>query len=104
MGRRSGDLILLDLGGKVCGKVHQPYDFQPPGISGFCPNGIAKLVGILPESQRPRISGLGIAAPFELWNWQEEVGAPHDVLEAWRGFDLMGELAELWRFSGFPVQ
>ena len=47
-------------------------------------------------AQRLRISGLGIAAPFELWNWEEEIGAPHDVLAAWKDFDLAGEIGKLF--------
>ena len=57
--------------------------------------GIAALLADLPPDLHNRISGLGIAAPFELWNWEEEVGAPHDVLEAWRNFDIKTEISKL---------
>lgn len=101
VGRRSGDLMLLDLAGKVRATVRQTYNFpSPKEFLDFARGGITKLVHVLPVKLRPRISGLGVAAPFELWNWQEEVGAPRDVLEAWRGFDLTGELA---KYCGFPV-
>ena len=103
VGRRSGDLMLLDLAGNVRATVRQPYNFpSPQQFLDFASKGIAKLVNSLPINLRPRIAGLGIAAPFELWNWQEEVGAPKDVLEAWRGFDLTGELAQLCDFPVFP--
>ena len=103
VGRRSGDLMLLDLSGQVRGTVRQAYNFPTPKeFLEFAGTGIAKLVGELPKALRPRISGLGIAAPFQLWNWQEEVGAPKTVLEAWRDFDLMGELAKLCEFPVFP--
>jgi predicted NBD/HSP70 family sugar kinase len=101
VGRRSGDLILLDLSGKVRKIVRQPYHFPTPAeFLVFAEKGIAKLLSDLPMNLRKRIAGLGIAAPFELWNWEEEVGAPHEVLEAWRGFDLMGEVAKI---SDYPV-
>ncbi len=103
VGRRSGDLVLLDLAGHVRATVRQAYHFPSPAeFLSFAKNGIATLVDSLPPHLRPRISGLGIAAPFELWNWEEEVGAPHDVLEAWRGFDLIGELAKVCNFPVFP--
>jgi predicted NBD/HSP70 family sugar kinase len=103
VGRRSGDLMLLDLTGTVRGTVRQAYDFPTPQeFLDFAGAGIAKLVGDLPKALRPRISGLGIAAPFQLWNWQEEVGAPKAVLEAWRGLDLTAELAKLCDFPVFP--
>lgn len=96
VGRRSGDLILLDLTGKVRRKVHQPYVFPTPQkIMEFVAVELEGLLsGLSPELKR-RISGLGIATPFELWNWEEEVGASHEVLEAWRDFDIAGEIAKL---------
>ena len=96
VGRRSGDLILLDLTGKVRRKVHKPYHFPTPQkLVDFVAVGLQELLSDLSPAQRDRICGLGIAAPFELWNWEEAVGAPHDVLEAWRDFDLVGEIAKL---------
>ena len=96
VGRRSGDLILLDLTGKVRRKVHKPYHFPTPQkLVDFVAVGLQELLSDLSPAQRNRICGLGIAAPFELWNWEEAVGAPHDVLEAWRDFDLVGEIAKL---------
>jgi predicted NBD/HSP70 family sugar kinase len=103
VGRRSGDLMLLDLAGNVRATVRQAYRFpSPQEFLDFARKGIARLANSLPPNLRPRIAGLGIAAPFELWNWQEEVGAPKDVLDAWRGFDLTGELAKLCDFPIFP--
>ena len=99
VGRRSGDLILLDLAGKVRKIVRQPYHFPTPKeFLAFAEAGIAKLLADLPKNLHSRISGLGIASPFELWNWEEEVGASHDVLEAWRNFDLTTEIAKLGKW------
>ena len=96
VGRRSGDLILLDLAGKVRKIVRQPYYFPTPAqFLEFAKNGIATLLADLPPELHSRISGLGIASPFELWNWEEEVGAPHEVLEAWRSFDITTEISKL---------
>ncbi len=96
VGRRSGDLLLLDLTGKVRAKVYQPYRFPAPQeLLSFVATGVEELLKGLSPSQRKNISGLGIAAPFELWNWEEATGAPRDVMEAWRGFDLAAELIKL---------
>ncbi len=99
VGRRSGDLILLDLAGKVRKIVRQPYHFPTPKeFLAFAKTGMAKLLADLPRGARSRISGLGIASPFELWNWEEEVGVPRDVLETWRDFDLTSEIAKLGKW------
>lgn len=97
VGRRSGDLMLLDLTGEVRRTIHRPYTFpSPQDLLSFVRSGVEALVSDLDQKARLRISGLGIAAPFELWNWEEDVGAPHDALEAWRGFDLAGEISQLF--------
>jgi predicted NBD/HSP70 family sugar kinase len=96
VGRRSGDLLLLDLTGKVRSKVYKPYRFPAPQeLLSFVSTSLEELLAGLSPVQRERVSGLGIAAPFELWNWEEAIGAPRDVMEAWRGFDLAAELAKL---------
>lgn len=97
VGRRSGDLMLLDLTGKIRRTIHRPYHFPSPSeLLAFVKSGIDELLAVLSPEHRMRISGIGIAAPFELWNWQEVVGAPRDVLEAWRGFDLSEEIGRLY--------
>lgn len=96
VGRRSGDLVLLDFTGQVRGKLHQPYGFPTPDtIVELVRTGVAKLLAPLTPEQQARVAGLGIAAPFELWNWEEAAGAPPDVLARWRSFDLAAELAKL---------
>ena len=96
IGRRSVDLILLDLTGNVRRKVHHPYVFPTPQkILDFVAVELEGLLSDLSPQHKNRISGLGIATPFELWNWEEEVGASHEALEAWRGFDIAGEIAKL---------
>lgn len=97
VGRRSGDLMLLDLAGKVRHTIHRPYTFPSPAeMINFVTTGVEELISELSPEQRGRISGMGIAAPFELWNWAEDVGAPADVHMAWKGFDLQVEIARLF--------
>ncbi len=96
VGRHSGDLILLDLTGKIIRKIHQPYHFPSPAkFMAFVTRGLEKLLADLSPGQRQRIAGLGIASPFELWNWEEEIGGSHDAFEAWRDYDLVGEIEKL---------
>jgi predicted NBD/HSP70 family sugar kinase len=102
VGRRSADLVLIDLTGKVRASLHRTYRYPEPGATlAFVREGIEALLRDLKPAQRARISGLGIATPFELWNWEKEIGAPHDVLQVWRAFDLVTEVAKL---SSWPVQ
>src|SRR5919108_1685310 len=102
VGRRSADLVLIDLKGNVRASQHRTYRYPEPAATlAFVREGIEELQHDLKPAQRARISGLGIATPFELWNWEKEIGAPNDVLQVWRAFDLVGEVAKI---STWPVQ
>ena len=96
IGRRSSDLVLIDLTGAVRGAIHEPHPYPLPArLIDFVTRGIDALTSGLRPAQRARISGIGIAAPFELWNWEEEIGAPRAVLDQWRGFDAPAEIGKL---------
>ncbi len=96
VGRRSIEMTLMDLTGRTRANVHNAYRFPVTSeILVFVKQGLAELVDNLDRKQRKRISGVGIAAPFQMWNWGEEVGAPRNILEAWRDFDLRKEVAAL---------
>jgi len=95
MGRRSADLVLMDFVGNIRMQLHKTYAYPLPGdFLDFIVSGIAELEGRLDAQQRSRIAGIGIAAPFELWNWAEEVGSPPGAMDVWRGFDLQGEVTK----------
>jgi predicted NBD/HSP70 family sugar kinase len=103
VGRRSGDLVLVGLDGAARKTVHHPYYFPKPAeFMIFAKSGIDELLADLTPSQRLRISGMGVAAPFDIWKWEEEAGASPDVLEAWRRFDLTAELRALCDWPIIP--
>ena len=94
IGRRSADLVLMDFVGTIRHQVHQTYRYPlPDKIMALLHDGIAEILSRMNESEREKIAGIGIAAPFELWNWAEEVGAPTGTMDAWRSFDLHAEAA-----------
>ncbi len=94
IGRRSADLVLMDFVGGIRMQLHQTYPYPlPQDIIAFVTAGIKELEGRLNDDQRRKIAGMGVAAPFELWNWAEQVGAPPGAMDAWRGFDLRTEIA-----------
>jgi hypothetical protein len=96
VGRRSGDIVLLDFLGGVRRTLHETYPYPTPsGILEFARSGIETLQADLPPASRRRISGVGVAAPFEIWNWGEQIGAPASVLEAWRGFEIAAGIASV---------
>ncbi|MGV8955661.1 MAG: ROK family transcriptional regulator [Cypionkella sp.] len=101
IGRRSSDIVLMDFVGTVLARLHQPHPYPTPRIMlDLTRRGIDELAASLSATERKRIAGFGIASPFELWNWESQLGAPPDVLAAWRQADMRGEIAAI---SPWPV-
>ena len=101
IGRRSVDLYLINFVGEVKAKLHQTYAYPTPqSVRDFAIAGLAQLQADLPADTTARISGLGIAAPYEMWTWAEEIGAPREEIEAWKNVDIRADLA---RICNWPV-
>lgn len=101
IGRRSSDIVLMDFAGTVMGRIHEPHPYpRPEVLLDLTRRGIAELTAVLSPDERSRIAGFGIASPFELWNWESQLGAPADVLETWRNANIRGDIAEI---SPWPV-
>ena len=101
IGRRSCDLVLIDFRGAVRERARRTYAFpKPEMILDFMRNELPALALTLDAQQRMRIAGLGVGVPFQLWNWEIEIGAPLGAMSGWREFDTEGEIAA---FSPYPV-
>ena len=93
IGRRSADLVLMDFAGTIREQRHRTYRYpHPDHLLPFICDGIAAMEAEMGLTTRARIAGIGIAAPFELWNWAEEVGAPEGAMDIWRKVDLQVEV------------
>lgn len=102
IGRRRADLALINFVGDVKRQIHQVYPYpMPEPILDFAENGIKELLASLSKVSLDRVAGVGIASPFELWNWAEEVGAPRDEMKRWRDVDLKSALGERCRLPIF---
>jgi len=101
IGRRSADLVLIDFLGTVRAALQLSYRYPVPRETvGFVSTGMAKLRDSLSASHQQRIAGLGIAMPFQLWNWADTAGAPREVMDEWRHRDMRAEIQLL---CDFPV-
>lgn len=99
IGRRSTDLMLCDFHGAIRERAKVTYAYPVPrDVFAFVGHHIQTIRSKLrcPE----RIIGTGIAMPFELWKWADEVDAPPGVLDGWRDLDVAGEVR---RISGVPA-
>ncbi len=96
IGRRSADMTLVDFRGQVRGIERQVYRYPTPdAVVAFVAAALPKLTANLPAKLRDRVSGLGVAMPFQLWNWVQFIGAPQAEMDAWRERDIQAELAAI---------
>ena len=101
IGRRSADLLVMDFRGGIRDQKRLTYRYpMPDAVFGFLRAGLGDLVQRLSPDQRARICGIGVAAPSELWNWHDLVGAPEQEFRAWAATDIRAEAA---RFTDLPV-
>jgi predicted NBD/HSP70 family sugar kinase len=96
IGRRRCEIVLMDFAGGIRGELHRTYPYPTPGaLVDFIKDGCRALAGDLPDDRRARIAGVGIATPFELWNWEEEVGSPPGAMQAWRDLDFQAAVEKV---------
>lgn len=101
IGRRSVDLTLVDFQGKVRASQRQTYRYpSPANVVGFTARALPLALAKLSAEERPRVSGIGIAMPFQLWSWVQFIGAPQAEMDAWRHSDIQAEIAQL---TGLPT-
>ena len=96
IGRRSVDLVLMDFIGRIRGHERIAYTFpRLRHVLDFVATAEPKLRALLPAKLAGRMTGLGVALPYELWSWAEEIGAPAIAMEEWRDLDVPAALAEV---------
>lgn len=101
IGRRSAELVLIDFLGTIRAMLQHSYPYPTPQDTvRFVVDGIGKVTAELAADQAERIAGLGIAMPFQLWNWADAAGAPPGAMDAWRHTDIRADIA---RQCAFPV-
>ncbi|TXH93401.1 MAG: ROK family transcriptional regulator, partial [Pseudorhodobacter sp.] len=101
IGRRSTDLVLVDFMGRVRDTKRRTYRYPTPdGIVAFVADALPDLLAGLSPALRARVSGMGVAMPFQLWSWVQALGAPQAEMDAWRDRDIQADLATI---SGLPV-
>lgn len=99
IGRRSAELVLTDFLGAVRAMRQRAYRYPTPQATvEFAREAIAALQDGLKPAQVARIAGLGIAIPFELWNWTDAAGAPAEVMQGWRHRDIRAEIQAALEF------
>ena len=101
IGRRSSDLVLVDFCGRIRHRERIDYLYPTPeAVLDFVGRACRDLVSRLDGRQKERLCGLGVALPFQLWSWSDEIGAPPGAMDGWRSISVT---EEVHRLCGLPV-
>lgn len=93
IGRRALDAVLVDFAGVVRRFESSEYDYPDPNSVGrLAASYVDTLTASLPPAQRERIIGVGVAIPYFLGGWANELEFPASVARAWRSLDLRKHL------------
>ncbi len=99
IGRRSLELVLTDFLGKVRERVCVNHAYPTPdGAVTFARNEIERLLSRMPADHQKRVGGLGIALPFQLWDWAGTLGVEPSKMDGWRNRNIAVEIGELFEF------
>lgn len=89
IGRRSTDLVLIDLNGNLREERQLTYPVPVPrDIFDFLEDSVRTIVGDMDPQQADRLCGLGIAAPFEMWNWPDRTMDLSPAFAPWEAINV----------------
>ncbi len=94
VGRRSSELVLTDFLGVVRERARETHDYPAPDKTlDFAVSALKGMISDMDQAVRGRVSGLGIAIPFYLWDWAQTLQVPQEKMDAWRAADLQAALS-----------
>ena len=100
IGRRSSELVLVDFVGAIRHRATVEYAYPTPEAAlAFAASALPELTARLDARQKARLAGLGVALPFQLWSWSDEIGAPAGAMDGWRSLDIGEEIGRLCGLS-----
>lgn len=105
IGRRTSELVLMDFSGAIRASASRAYAYPlPEDILDFLQSELPDILDAVPATLRHRIDGIGIAMPFELWNWAQTVGQGGSAeagLADWKQVDVPAKVAALTKLPVF---
>jgi predicted NBD/HSP70 family sugar kinase len=90
---RSADIALVDFIGNVLAFEQTTFDYpMPDEVTAFARTATTRILRRHKTVPRDRIAGLGIASPFYVSRWDDDIGAPPGPFDAWRQIDIRAAL------------
>ena len=87
--------ILIDFEGTVLSRLsHESILPKPEMALEIILKDVNALLDMLSENQRRRLAGIGVAYPYNLESWLDELSLPYEEFSCWKGFDLAGHIED----------
>jgi predicted NBD/HSP70 family sugar kinase len=88
-------VILIDFNGTVLSRLsHELVLPRPEMALEIILKDVNSLLEMLSENQRRRLSGIGLAYPYNLESWLNELSLPYEQFNCWKEFDLAGHIED----------
>jgi predicted NBD/HSP70 family sugar kinase len=99
--RTSIETVLVNFAGDVLARSAVDSVLPHPSVAlKIVQRDVEKMLALLSASERERLTGVGVAQPFNLGSWLRELGLPADTFRAWDEADFADELS---RALALPV-
>ena len=94
IGRRSMEAVLIDFRGATLKRRHKAYEFPTPkNVRTFLRCSMANFQEEYPDAWK-KVSEIGVAAPYWLWDWSEVSNAPAERMLQWQDVSVAGIVAD----------
>lgn len=101
VGRRSSEMVLMDLCGAVLLERRLTYETAlPQNIFQFIQESFDLALKGLDSNDIMKLCGIGIAVPFEIWKWGASHGNSSAQFQTWQDVDFKEEIG---KFTDLPV-
>lgn len=95
VGRNDIQILLMDFGGNVISKVAHEFSLpEPDFLLEKVELGIAYLERVLSSAEQARLVGVGLAMPWFMGGWQQELNMSDELAARWNSLRFDQELAK----------
>ncbi|WP_123194685.1 ROK family transcriptional regulator [Pannonibacter phragmitetus] len=101
LGRAGIETVLVDFAGRIIGRSYHDMILPLPSVAvDMIRQDIERLQDLLSPAERRRLTGIGLAQPFNLGAWLQQLGLPAENFKPWDEVDFA---ASLEAATGLPV-
>lgn len=94
VGRNDIQILLMDFGGNVIGKVSHEFRLpEPDFLLDKVEQGVAYLRAVLNGAEQKRLVGVGLAMPWFMGGWQQELNMSDALAQRWNDIKFDQALA-----------